>query len=323
MTAFAISAEGTHTTLPSTVSVVEVGPRDGLQNERAPVATEDKVRLIDHLSCTGVRRIEATSFVSPRAVPQMADAAEVMAAITRAPGVEYAALVANLRGAERALAARVDLFNVVVVASETFNQRNAKMSVAESVQGVREIVAIGHAARLPVSAVVAASFGCPFEGEVPPVRVLELVAQLVDAGVDEVTLADTIGVANPAQVSRLVADVRTRWPELSLGLHLHDTRGCGLANALAGLLAGVARFDASVGGLGGCPFAPGATGNIVTEDLANLMHEMLVATGIDMPSMLVAAQVAQDAVKRPLASHMLKLAPAAAVAPDREVFVAP
>jgi hydroxymethylglutaryl-CoA lyase len=297
------------TGLPDSVLVVDVGPRDGLQNEAQPVSTEAKIRLINALSRAGVRRIEATSFVSPRAVPQLADAAEVMAGIDRVPGVQYAALVPNTRGLERAIAAGVDIVNVVVVTTETFNQRNVNMSVDESMAATAQIARLAADAGIQTSAVLAASFYCPFEGLVPDARVLDLVGQFVEIGIGEITLADTIGAANPAHVSRLATAVLARWPHLELGLHLHDTRGLGLANAYAGIQAGITRLEASVGGIGGCPFAPRATGNACTEDLAFMLEAMGVRTGIDLDGLIDVARDVPEIVGHPVSSRMVAAGP--------------
>jgi hydroxymethylglutaryl-CoA lyase len=261
-----------------------------------------------------VRRIEATSFVSPKAVPQMADATQVMANIDRSPGVQYAALVPNARGLERAVDAGADIVNVVIVATETFNRRNVNMSVAESMAATTEIAHLAANADIPVSVVIGASFYCPFEGLVPAEQVLRLVDQIADAGITEVTLADTIGAANPGQVAQLARSIRERWPRLALGLHLHDTRGLGLANALAGIQNGITRLEASVGGLGGCPFAPGATGNACSEDLVFMLEAMGVRTGIDLGAMIDIARGLPDIVGHPLSSKMVAAGPATPVA---------
>ena len=295
--------------LPERALVTDVGARDGFQSEPAFIPTERKVAVVEALAAAGIPRIEATSFVHPRAVPQMADAEAVMAAITRRPGVRYSVLVPNLRGAERALAARADELNVVVASTETFNRRNVNMSVADSIAACGEVVRLAVPAGVPVACAVSTSFGCPYEGNVPPERVLDVVAGLVDVGVAEVSLADTIGVANPRQVETLVGAVRARWPALPLGLHFHDTRGLGLANVLAGLQAGVSRFDASVGGIGACPFAPGATGNVCTEDLVYLLDELGVASGVDLAALIETARLARDTVGHDVPSRMLRAGP--------------
>ncbi|MFI6817549.1 hydroxymethylglutaryl-CoA lyase [Nonomuraea sp. NPDC050328] len=268
------------------LEIVEVGPRDGLQNERVIVPTAAKVAYIEALVAAGLRRIEAVSFVHPRLVPAMADAEQVMARVPRVPGVRYAGLVLNERGLERALGAGVDEVNVVVVATETFSRRNQGMSVDEAVRGFGTIAGRARGAGLGVTLTVAASFGCPFEGEVSPAWVAELVRRC--PGAQEVALADTIGVGVPADVRRLAAAVgeATTAP---LRFHFHNTRNTGYANALAALEAGAAALDASAGGIGGCPFAPAATGNIATEDLLYLLHRSGLRTGVDLPATLAAA----------------------------------
>ncbi|MFE3448986.1 hydroxymethylglutaryl-CoA lyase [Nonomuraea sp. NPDC059194] len=268
------------------VEVIEVGPRDGLQNEPVIVPTAAKVAYIEALVTAGLRRVEAVSFVHPRRVPQMADAEEVMARVPRVSGVRYAGLVLNERGLDRALAAGVDEVNVVVVATETFSRRNQGMSVDDAVRSFGVIAERASRAGLGVTLTVAASFGCPFEGEVEPARVAELVRRC--PGADEVALADTIGVGVPADVRRLAAAVgeATAAP---LRFHFHNTRNTGYANAVAALESGAAALDASAGGIGGCPFAPAATGNIATEDLLYLLHRSGVRTGADLPATLAAA----------------------------------
>ncbi|WP_371779799.1 hydroxymethylglutaryl-CoA lyase [Streptosporangium subroseum] len=268
------------------IEVVEVGPRDGLQNESVIVPTAAKVAYVEALVAAGLRRIEAVSFVHPVRVPQMADAEEVMARVPRVPGVRYAGLVLNERGLDRALKAGVDEVNVVVVATETFSQRNQGMSVDDAVRGFGVIAGRAREAGLGVTLTVGASFGCPFEGEVDPARVAELVRRCPEA--QEVALADTIGVGVPSDVRRLVEAVG-EVSALPLRFHFHNTRNTGYANALAALEAGAATLDASAGGIGGCPFAPAATGNIATEDLLYLLHRSGMTTGADLPGVLAAA----------------------------------
>jgi hydroxymethylglutaryl-CoA lyase len=268
------------------VHIVEVGPRDGLQNESALVSTEDKIALIERSIAAGLRRIEATSFVHPGKVPQMADAERVMAGVPRRPDVSYIGLVLNRRGFDRAVAAEVDEVNVVVVASEEFSQRNQGMSIADSVRGVAGLAEDARAAGLVLSVTIATAFGCPFEGEVPESRVIDLARQVADLGVDEIALADTIGVGVPAQVERLVPAVAAVAPGIRLRCHFHNTRNTGYANALAALRSGVEVLDASTGGVGGCPFAPAATGNIATEDLAYLLERSGIGTGVDLPALM-------------------------------------
>ncbi|MDF1602109.1 hydroxymethylglutaryl-CoA lyase [Nocardioides sp. YIM 152315] len=264
------------------MEIIEVGPRDGLQNEKVLVSTEDKLELISRSIDAGLRRIEATSFVHPRRVPQMADAEAVMAGVPRRPDVSYIGLVLNRRGFDRAVAAGVDEVNCVVVASETFSQRNQGMSIADSLQGVADLAGDARAAGLGLSVTIAASFGCPFEGEVPETTVVDLARRVHDLGVDEIALADTIGVGVPPQVSRLAAGVAAVAPGARLRCHLHNTRNTGYANAVAALDAGITVLDASTGGIGGCPFAPDATGNLATEDLVYLLDRSGIDSGVDL-----------------------------------------
>ncbi|WP_198346366.1 MULTISPECIES: hydroxymethylglutaryl-CoA lyase [Nocardioides] len=272
------------------MEIIEVGPRDGLQNEQVLVSTEDKIELISRSIDAGLRRIEATSFVHPQRVPQMADAEAVMAGVPRRADVSYIGLVLNRRGFDRALAAGVDEVNCVVVASETFSRRNQGMSVADSVQVVGDLAEESRAAGLGLSVTLATAFGCPFEGEVPETTVVELARQVHAFGVDEIALADTIGVGVPAQVSRLAGGVAAAAPGAVLRCHFHNTRNTGYANAVAALDAGVTVLDASTGGIGGCPFAPDATGNIATEDLVYLLDRSGVGTGVDLERLIGTAR---------------------------------
>ncbi len=290
---------------PAHVDVREVGPRDGLQNE-APVPVDQRVRLIDALSATGLRFIEAASFVSPAAIPPMAGAGEVMAAITRNPDVVYSALVPNPKGAALAIAAAADELELVVSASETHNQKNVRRSVAESLVGAREVVEIGHGGGVLVEAIVSTAFGCPYEGDVAPERVAQIAGHLVDAGADRLSFGDTTGMATPRRVGDLLdALAHAGISSDRVGLHFHNTRGTALANVVAALDRGVTRFDASIGGLGGCPYAPGASGNAVTEDLVHMLNDMEIATGIDLDALLGCAALAQDIVGRELPSALL------------------
>ena len=294
---------------PRAVSIREVGPRDGLQNE-APRPVAERVALIDALSGTGLQRIEAASFVSPTAIPPMAGSAEVMDSITRVPGVIYSALVPNLRGAHDAVGARADEIEVVVSASETHNQRNVRRSVAESLTGVYEIVEFCSSAGVPVEGIVSTAFGCPYEGDVAPERVAQLAGHLLDAGCAGLSFGDTTGMATPARVDALCDALESARIDVArVGLHFHDTRGTALANVVAGLARGVVRYDASIGGLGGCPYAPGASGNAVTEDLVHMLADMGIDTGIDLDALIVCAQMAQDLVGRELPSAMLHAGP--------------
>jgi hydroxymethylglutaryl-CoA lyase len=269
----------------SQVEILEVSPRDGLQNEQTILSTEDKVELVERAVRSGARRVEVTSFVNPSRVPQMADADEVMAAIPRYEGVSYAGLVMNRRGLERALKGYVDEVDVVVVATDTFCRRNQGMTMAEACDTAAELVAEARAAGVFTTITIGAAFGCPFEGEVPVERLREVVQRVVDAGPDELALADTIGVGVPSEVKQRVALARElAGPDMPLRLHLHDTRHTGVANAVAAVEWGVSTLDASIGGAGGCPFAPNATGNVATEDLVYLFDRMGVATGLDLES---------------------------------------
>ncbi len=294
--------------LPERVSLREVGPRDGLQNE-APVPTAAKVELIDALSGTGVGRIEAVSFVSPRAIPQMADAEQVWAAVRRDDRVRYSALVPNLRGAQRALAAGFTELEVVVSASDTHNRANVNRSTGQSLDEIAELVEQAHASGARVTAVVATAWGCPYEGDVPVERVLWAAGRALADGADALSYGDTTGMATPSRVQALVGATRSAYPDVALNLHFHNTRGTGLANVLAALQLGVADFDASVGGLGGCPYAPGASGNIATEELVHMVEDMGVATGVDLEAMIEAAARAERLVGRTLPSQVLRAGP--------------
>jgi hydroxymethylglutaryl-CoA lyase len=294
--------------LPERLSLREVGPRDGLQNED-PVPTEGKVALIDALSRTGVGRIEAVSFVHPRAIPQMADAAEVWAAVHRAPDVRYSALVPNLKGAERALDAGFTEIEVVVSASDTHNRKNLNRSTEESLDDIAAIMDLVHARGATCQVIVSTAWGCPYEGDVPVERVLSVAGRALKDGADGLSYGDTTGMATPTRVTHLVGETRMAHPDASLNLHFHNTRGTGLANVLAALQLGVSDFDASVGGLGGCPYAPGATGNIATEELVHLVEDMGVATGVDLEAMIGVAAEAEKLVGRTLPSQVLRAGP--------------
>lgn len=296
--------------LPESVFVTEVGPRDGLQSEGADIPTRDKVELVNLLARTGVHRIEVTSFAHPKLVPSMADAEAVMRDMERRPGVVYSGLVPNVRGAERAVSAGVDQINVVLSATEAFNNRNLNMSISDSVESYRGVAEVARSAGLSAMVGLSVCFGCPYEGAVAPQQVLGVVERLVDVGLEEIALADTIGVANPGQVSLLVGAVRARWPRLTLGLHFHDTRGLAVANVLAGLEAGVARYEGSVGGIGACPFAPGATGNVCTEDVVHMLEGMGIRTGIDLDALIECARRVREIVGHEVPSRMVRAGPA-------------
>ena len=296
---------------PQTVSIVEVGPRDGFQMEKAFIPTDLKVQVIDLLSAAGLRSIEATSFVNPKVIPQMADSAEVMVRIARRPGVSYKVLVPNLKGAERAFEAKADAIELVIVASESYNQRNVGMSVDQSIAACAEIAKAAGGRGIPLEVVIGTSFGCPIEGRVPEEQVERIARAVAAFGISRLSLADSIGSAHPAQVRRLVARIMTALPTMPLSLHLHNTRGLGIANALAGFEAGIHTFDAGLGGLGGCPVFQGATGNVATEDMVNLFEEMGVPTGVDLDKVREASRLMQDFLNRPLPSYILRVGTAA------------
>ncbi|MBN9390617.1 MAG: hydroxymethylglutaryl-CoA lyase [Chloroflexi bacterium] len=302
---------------PAQVSIREVGPRDGLQNESAWVPTEQKIAFINALANTGLKRIEAVSFVHPKAIPQMRDAAEVVAGIERVPGVVYSAIVPNAAGANRAVAAGMDEVEIFLSASESHNLKNVRMPVAESLKAAHQIAAILGEAKMPFDAVISTAFGCPYEGDVPVERVMWVAERLLELNPRPVriTLGDTTGMANPLLVDRIVGEFQEKFPDVTLSLHFHNTRGSGLANVLAGLQRGVTYFDSSLGGLGGCPYAPGATGNITTEDLVNMLHDMGIQTGIDLEKLLECARMAQDFVGHELPSQVLKAGPRSRLTP--------
>jgi hydroxymethylglutaryl-CoA lyase len=288
--------------------VREVGPRDGLQNE-APVPASAKIALIDQLSMTGVGRIEAVSFVKAEAIPQMADADQVWAGISRSPQVRYSALAPNLRGARRALDAGFTEVEVVVSASGTHNRANVNRSTEQSLDEIAVIIGETRERGASCQVVVATAWGCPYEGDVPVARVLQVAGRAVADGADAISFGDTTGMATPRRVWDLVGSFRSRYPDLPLNLHFHNTRGTGLANVLAALEMGVADFDASVGGLGGCPYAPGASGNIATEELVHMAEDMGVSTGVDLMAMIEAAAAAERIVGRELPSQVLRAGP--------------
>ncbi len=272
------------------IHLQEVGTRDGLQAECTFVPTEDKIALVNALSATGLSKIEVSSFTSPTAIPALRDAETVLREIERHPGVVYSALVPNLRGAERAIDARTDEFNLVMSASETHNLANLRMTRAQSFAALSQVNALAQAQGVPVNVSLSCSFGCPMEGDVPQATVLDWVQRFVDLGVQGITLCDTTGMAWPSQVAELTRAFRARWPQTELTLHFHNTRGMGLANVLAGIDAGADRFDASLGGIGGCPYAPGATGNVCTEEIVHALQLMGYDTGVDLERLIAASQ---------------------------------
>jgi len=288
-------------TLPAEVSVYEVSPRDGLQNEAAPVPLVGKERMVRALLAAGLRRIELTSFVSPRWVPQLADAEDLIRALSPAPeGVTFSALVPNATGLERALRVGVGEIAVFLSASETHNRKNTNKSIETSLETFGEVVPPARKAGIKVRAYVSTVWGCPYEGEVPLARSLEITRALLELDCYQVSLGDTIGVGTPLQTKQLLKTFLAEFPPERLALHFHDTRGTALSNALVGLELGFRDFDASIGGLGGCPYAPGAAGNLATEDLVYMLHGMGIRTGIDLDALIEAGRVAESVVGRPL-----------------------
>jgi hydroxymethylglutaryl-CoA lyase len=297
--------------LPSSVRIREVGPRDGFQNEPEVIATADKVRLIDMLGRTGLSRLEATSFVRPDVIPQLADGAEVLAAIDVPDDVSVGVLIPNEKGLERALEQRERFseINGFLSASETHNRKNVNRSIEESLAGLERTFGTAREEGLRCEGVISVSFGCPYEGHVPPERVFDIARRLAQAGAEEVGFGDTTGMANPRQVREFFARAREEVTGVELTAHFHNTRGQGLANVLAALEAGVDSFESSFGELGGCPVPPGSTGNIATEDLVSMLHEMGIETGISLGRLLEAARAAREVLGRPLGSHVLTAGP--------------
>jgi hydroxymethylglutaryl-CoA lyase len=301
---------------PGRVTITDVGPRDGLQNEAVELSTDDKLRLVEALLDAGVRRVEVTSFVHPKWVPQLADADALVPTLPRRAGVVYSALVPNDRGYDRARAAGIDHVLLFMSASERHNRANLNRSTEESLASLLPLIRRAKADGAHVAVGISTAFGCPFEGRVPAERVLAIAGRVAEAGAHAVGLADTVGHGNPAQVRDLFERARAGLPaSVELVAHFHDTRGLGLANALAALEAGVTHFDASIAGLGGCPYAPGATGNIATEELVYMLEEMGVATGIDLARLLEAADLADRLLNRPPSGRLRKALAAARTAP--------
>jgi hydroxymethylglutaryl-CoA lyase len=292
--------------LPKRVTVCEVGTRDGFQIEPDFIPTEQKIEVVNLLSATGMPRIEVTSFVSPKAVPQLRDAEAVMAGITRRPGTRYSALVPNDKGAVRAVDAGVDDIHTVLSASESHNLANVNMSIAESLVKLKATAEVAHRAGKPVYSGISCTFGCPFEGDVPISQLESVVTRLVDLGAKGIGLADTTGMANPAQVSRVLEHLMPRFPTVEWTLHTHDTRAMAIPNILAAMEMGVTNFDGSIGGLGGCPFAPGASGNVCTEDLVHCLLAMGVETGIDLDALIGVSRRVQEIVGRDLPGQIVK-----------------
>ncbi|HEX9493866.1 MAG TPA: hydroxymethylglutaryl-CoA lyase [Thermoanaerobaculia bacterium] len=289
-----------------TVKIVEVGPRDGLQNEKVTVPTEAKVEYITALADAGLKVIEAGAFVSPKWVPQMADSAEVYREIPKDPGVEYPVLVPNMKGLERAVEAGVKSIAIFTAASDTFNKRNINMSIDESFVNYAPVVARARTEGMRVRGYISTAFGCPYEGDVPPEKVLEVSARLLDLGCYEVSVGDTIGVGTPMQVQGVVGILLQVIPASKLAMHFHDTRGTALANTLAALEMGIATFDASSGGLGGCPYAPGASGNLATEDLIYMLDHMGIDTGVSLERLVSASTIIGQYIDHPLPGKYLQ-----------------
>ncbi|MPZ70625.1 MAG: hydroxymethylglutaryl-CoA lyase [Actinobacteria bacterium] len=294
---------------PSEVTIREVGPRDGIQSEKAEVSTADKIRLIDALSATGLPRIEAVSFVSPKAIPQMADATEVWAGIRRNPEVFYSALVPNRKGAEIAAEVEVDGLQVFTAATDSYNLKNTGVTVEDSLPRVRDVVEVAQGAGIPVEGTISTAFGCPYEGDVAPERVVQVTRWLIDEGITSISYGDTTGMGTPRRVRDVITALQADAPEITLNMHFHDTRGTGLANVLTALELGITYFDASIGGMGGSPYAEGATGNIATEDLVHMLEDMDIVTGIDLSALITAGRTAQSFLPGELPGKILKAGP--------------
>jgi hydroxymethylglutaryl-CoA lyase len=290
------------------VTIVEVGPRDGLQNEQVLISTADKIEFVNRLGAANLPVIEVSAFVSPRWVPQMADAADVFAGITRVPGTRYTALVPNVEGLARAMSAGVSEIAVFAAATETFSRKNINQSIADSLAGYQQVCDRALAGGLRVRGYLSVAFGCPYEGDVLPEKVSDIASRLLALGAFEVAVSDTIGVAHPGQVSAVLETVLERIPVERVALHFHDTRGTALANVLAALQFGVATFDASAGGLGGCPYAPGAAGNLATDDLIYMLNGMGVETGVSLPRLSVASAFIATRLDHPLVSRYAQAA---------------
>jgi hydroxymethylglutaryl-CoA lyase len=297
--------------LPQAVAIREVGPRDGFQNEPEVIATDDKVAIIDKLTATGLRRIEISSFVRPDVIPQLADGAEVLARVQRRSGVSFSVLIPNRRGLENALGQRdrIDEISVFLSASESHNRHNVNRTIGQSLADLTGVVADARREGLRCVAVIATSFGCPYEGRVEATRVFDIAGELVAAGCSEIGFGDTTGMANPLQVAEFFPSAAAALPGAELTAHFHNTRGQGLANVLAALQAGCRSFESSFGELGGCPVPPGSTGNVATEDVVSMLEEMGVATGIDLPALVECSRDMQRRLGRPLTSHVLTAGP--------------
>ncbi|MDC3415041.1 hydroxymethylglutaryl-CoA lyase [Aquibacillus sp. 3ASR75-11] len=293
--------------LPANIMVKEVGPRDGLQNESSIISTEDKIKWINLLSQTGLRYIEISSFVHPKWIPQLNDAVEVANGINRDPGITYAALVPNKRGLERALSADIDEVSIFMSASESHNQKNINKSIRATYPVLREVVDEAKQENKTVRGYVSTVFGCPYEGEIKIEQVIRVCDALFSMGIDELSLGDTIGVANPLQVKKVLEELAQRFPTEKLAMHFHNTRGMALANVLVSLQMGITIFDGSLGGLGGCPYAKGASGNLATDDLIHMMESIGIKTDVNERKLQQAALFIQDALGKPLSSHQIEI----------------
>jgi len=296
---------------PRAVTICDVGTRDGFQIEHDFIPTKTKIEIINAIIAAGVRKLEVTSFVSPRAVPQMADAAEVHAGIDKSRNPELVCLVPNLRGAENAVKAGVKTILLFVSASETHNTTNVNRSIAASLEGFRDVMALAAKSGMTVHAAIATAFGCPFEGNVPAERVADIAVLMHAMGIHHIGFGDTTGMATPPVVRDAVTAIRRRLPALEMTLHFHNTRGLGLVNVMTGLELGITHYEGSIGGLGGCPFAPGATGNVCTEDVVNLMHELGIETGIDLDALCAVARRVEKLLGRPLPGQVMRAGPRA------------
>jgi hydroxymethylglutaryl-CoA lyase len=295
--------------IPKTVTVVEVGPRDGFQMEKEFIPSSQKIEIVNALVRSGLRFLEVASFVSPKAIPQMRDAAEVVANIERVPGLHLAALVPNPRGAENAAKAQIDEMVLFVSASASHNKSNVNRTIEESLEGFKQVAEIANDAGIAIHGAIAVAFGCPFEGNIPLENIGRILERMQELGIREVTLGDTTGMATPVIVRRTCGYLNDNFPEVGLSLHFHNTRGIGLVNVFEALCIGYSRFESAVGGLGGCPFAPGASGNICTEDLVYLMNELGVETGVDLTMLIDVAKSVERVINRPLPGQVMKAGP--------------
>ena len=292
--------------LPKKVTVVEVGPRDGFQSEKQFIPTNEKVDIVNALSRTGLKKIQVTSAVHPKAIPQLADAEEVMTKIDRMPGVNYHILAPNIKGIQRAVLLKPEGINLMMSVSESHNRSNANRSVEESLRDYETLVPMIMDKGISVVGGMACAFGCPFEGKIPIKQLEKIVDRYMSMGIRSVGLSDTVGVANPQLVYNVVSHMLDKYPDVDFHMHFHNNRGLALANILAGMQAGVTEYDAAIGGLGGCPYAPNASGNIATEDVVNMMTEMGIETGVDLDALLIVSEMVKNVISHPLDSAVVK-----------------